>query len=119
MRYVIEGHWRGYRVSQDHCCHREVYSTNRANGGPFIETLRKIYQIPFSNGTALQIHVREAKPREKVEVKLGYREMIRDAVYARMDADKAKAAARAGFLECLKCGLPEPSCTCRETLRRK
>jgi hypothetical protein len=21
--------------------------------------------------------------------------------------------ARAGFLECLKCGLPEPSCTCR------
>ena len=81
MRYVIEGTWRGYRSSQDHVCHREVYKSNRQGGGPFIQTLSKMYSIPFSDGTALIVSVREAKPREKVKEKHGYTSFIRDAVY--------------------------------------
>jgi len=84
MRYIIEGTWRGYRSSQDHVCHREVYKSNRIGGGPFLETLRKMYSIPFSDGTALIVSVSEAKPREKVQEKRGYTEFIRDAVYAAM-----------------------------------
>ena len=84
MRYIIEGTWRGYSSSQDHVCHREVYKSNR-KVSPFIETLRKLYSIPFSDGTALIVSVREAKPREKVQEKHGYTKFIRDAVYAAME----------------------------------
>ena len=92
MRYVIEGTWRGYRSSQDHVCHREVYKSNRAGGGPFLATLRKMYSIPFSDGTALIVSVREAKPREKVIEKHGYTTFIRDAVYAAQDAERPAPA---------------------------
>ncbi len=92
MRYVIEGTWRGYRSSQDHVCHREVYKSNRADGGPFLATLCKMYSIPFSDGTALIVSVREAKPREKVIEKHGYTKFIRDAVYAAQDAERPASA---------------------------
>ncbi len=85
MRYVIEGTWRGYRSSQDHVCHREIYKSNRKGGGPFLDVLRKMYSIPFSDGTALIVSVREAKPREKIQEKISYRTLIRDACYAEMD----------------------------------
>ena len=85
MRYIIEGTWRGYRSSQDHVCHREVYKSSRKGGGPFLETLKELYSIPFSDGTALIVSVREAKPREKVQEKRGYTKFIRDAVYAEME----------------------------------
>lgn len=81
MRYIIEGTWRGYRSSQDHICHRKVYKSNRKNGGPFIEKLREMHSIPFSDGTALIVTVREAKPREKVQEIDGYTRFISDAVW--------------------------------------
>lgn len=87
MRYVIEGVWNGYRSEQAHCCHREVYTTNR-KVSPFLEAIKRIHQLPFSDGTALLLSVREAKPREKVIEKRGYTEMIREAVYAEMDKAK-------------------------------
>lgn len=90
MRYVIEGEWRGYRSSQDHVVHREVYKSNRKNGGPFLETLRHMHAIPFNDGTALIVSVREAKPREKVQEKHGYTEFIRKAVYAEQDRRKVQ-----------------------------
>jgi hypothetical protein len=95
MRYVIEGTWRGYRSSQDGVYHREVYKTNR-KASPFIEALKRLHSLPFGDGTALILSVREAKPREKVQEKHGYRQMIRDAVYAEMErtapADQTKAS---------------------------
>ena len=84
MRYVIEGMWRGYRSLQDHVCHREVYVSRRKQSS-FIEALKRIYSLPFSDGTALILSVREAKPREKVVEKHAYTQMIHEAVYAEMD----------------------------------
>ena len=84
MRYIIEGEWRGYRSSQDHVCHREVYKSGR-KVSLFIETLRRMHSIPFSDGTALIVTVHEAKPREKVKEIHGYTDFIRKAVYAEMD----------------------------------
>jgi hypothetical protein len=79
MRYVIEGEWSGYRSSQQRVVHREVYVSHRKIS-PFIEDVRKIHAIQFTDGTSLVLSVREAKPREKVEEKLSYRELIRDAI---------------------------------------
>lgn len=89
-RYIIEGTWRGYRSSQDHVCHREIYKSNRIDGGDFIKTLRGMHSIPFSDGTALIVSVREAKPREKVQEKHGYTQFIKDAVYAEWDRKAEK-----------------------------
>ena len=73
MRYVVEGTWTGYVSRQSRVVHREVVTAKRA------EVLRKIHKIIYSDGTALIIHVREAKYREQVKEVLGYRELIRDA----------------------------------------
>jgi hypothetical protein len=85
VRYIIEGTWRGYRSSQDHVCHREIYKTNCKDSVRFIQALRKIHSLSFSDGTALILRVREAKPCEKVEQKLSYCEFIRDGVYATLN----------------------------------
>jgi hypothetical protein len=82
IRFVIEGEWSGYRSGQRRVVHREVYKSYRKGGGEFIETLRKIPSIGYTDGTSLSLNVREAKPREKVEQILGYRSLIRDAVYS-------------------------------------
>lgn len=50
-------------------------------GKGFVEKLRALNCIVYTDGTSLLLSTREAKPREKVEQVLGYRELIRDAVY--------------------------------------
>ena len=91
MRYIIEGEWTGYRSSQQHVCHREVYKSNK-KVSKYIEAVKRIFSIPFSDGTSLLLSVREAKPREKVQEKLGYTTLIRDAVYKEMDKISGAAA---------------------------
>jgi hypothetical protein len=73
MRYVLEGEWTGYRSSQQRVVHREVISAKRA------ERLKGLHAILYTDGTKLLIHVRESKPRERVEPVLSYRELISDA----------------------------------------
>jgi hypothetical protein len=73
MRYVLEGEWSGYHSGQQRMVHREVVTKKRA------EALRKLHTIRYTDGTVLYINVRQAKPRENVESKLGYVSLIRDA----------------------------------------
>jgi predicted kinase len=51
-----------------------------------------MYSLPFSDGTALILSVREAKPREKVQEKKSYTKMIQDAVYAEMERSAQRKA---------------------------
>jgi hypothetical protein len=73
MRYVLEGTWTGYVSRQSRVVHREVISEKRA------DVLRGIHKIVYTDGTALLLNVREAKPRERVEVNDSYGSLIRDA----------------------------------------
>lgn len=73
MRYVLEGTWTGYVSRQSRVVHREVISEKRA------DALRSIHKIVYTDGTALLLNVREAKPRERVEVNDSYGSLIRDA----------------------------------------
>jgi hypothetical protein len=70
MRFVLEGEWTGYQASQRHIVHREVISAKRA------ARLRNRWPIPFSDGTWLILHIREACLREKVQIINGYNSLI-------------------------------------------
>ena len=83
-RHVIEGLWRGYRSSQDRVVHREV-TTSPAK----IAWAKKTFCIRYTDGTTLELSVRECKPHERVELKLGYRELINDCFYAGVSSVQA------------------------------
>lgn len=78
-RFVLEGTWSGYKSSQSRVVHRTVHSL------PAWKKLRawaeSTHCLPFSDGTVLYLSVREALPREKVEVVNGYTTKIMDAYY--------------------------------------
>lgn len=73
MRYVLEGTWTGYTSAQSRVVHREVVDERRA------ERLRNVRSIRYTDGTCLLLDLRPALPREKVESKLSYSSLIRDA----------------------------------------
>jgi len=77
-RYVLEGTWRGYSSSMDRVVHREVVPGNQKK---YLEWLQKTFCIRYTDGTTLELHVRECKPRERVEKKNGYGSLIRDCFY--------------------------------------
>ena len=77
-RYVLEGEWTGYRSSQQRVVHREVID-DRASGKKRVERLRNLHTIVYTDGTSLNLRLREAKTREKVQTIHSYRELIRDA----------------------------------------
>lgn len=79
MRYVIEGEWSGYTSRQRRIVHREVIDDKKCGKG-FVEKLRQLHAIVYTDGTSLLLHTREAKPREKIEQVLGYKSLIREAV---------------------------------------
>lgn len=72
-RHILEGEWTGYSSSQRRVVHREVVSGKR------VERLKGLHAIVYTDGTSLLLWVREAKPREKVEVINGYGPLIREA----------------------------------------
>lgn len=68
-RYVLEGEWSGYRSSQRRVVHREVISEEIP-----------LSCIRYSDGTTLDITVRPAKPRERVQKIGGYTKLVREAM---------------------------------------
>lgn len=72
-RYEIIGIWSGYNSGQRRIVHRE-YTTNKN----FVKGVSKLGNIYFSDGTALEIEVRQLKYRERKEKEInGYNELIR------------------------------------------
>jgi hypothetical protein len=69
MRYVLEGTWSGYHSVQRRVVHREV-----------IRKPIELSCIQYTDGTTLQIYVREARPRERVQEINGYGSLIRQAL---------------------------------------
>ncbi len=71
-RFVLEAEWSGYRSSQRKVVHREVLSHRR-------DKFEAIKSLRFTDGTLLEVFVRDAKPRERVTPILGYRSLLHDA----------------------------------------
>jgi hypothetical protein len=72
-RCILEGTWTGYVSQQSRVVHREVLTAKRA------ESLKGLHKIVYTDGTALLISIRKAKPREKIVPLNSYGELIRDA----------------------------------------
>ena len=73
-RFVLEGEWTGYTSSQSRVVHREVVTGKR------VEALKNLHTIIYTDGTSLLLHLREAKPREKVQEVKSYTSLINDAL---------------------------------------
>ena len=73
QRYVIEGEWSGYRSSQRRVVHRTVHTDSVLRS--WAEKTRAIY---YTDGTSLDLSVRVLQPRERVQEKHGYDDLIRD-----------------------------------------
>ena len=76
-RFVIEGLWRGYRSSQDRVVHRTVHAAGEKRLRARVEKTHAIY---YTDGTSLELMVRDAKPRERVAEIKGYSSLIRDCM---------------------------------------
>jgi hypothetical protein len=76
-RFVIEGLWRGYRSGQDRVVHRTVHTASEKRLRAWAEKTHAIY---YTDGTSLELTVRDAKPRERVSVVNGYSKLIRDCM---------------------------------------
>ena len=69
-RFIVEGTWSGYTNAQSRVVHREVLSIR------WKPEYEAISAIRFSDGTCLHIEVRDAKPREKIQQILGYKDLL-------------------------------------------
>lgn len=78
QRYVLEGTWRGYNSGMDRVVHSEVIQGSRKM---FLAWLQKTFCIRYTDGTMLELNVRPAKPRERVEEKHGYKSLIYDCFH--------------------------------------
>lgn len=94
-RYVIEGAWSGYTSKQQRIVHRTVHSSAFKKLRAWAE---KVYAIRYTDGTALILSVRDAKPRERVAEIKGYASIIHDCAHYGVDSvaglDSARNAAR-------------------------
>ncbi len=72
-RYIVEGEWSGYVSRQRRVVHREIVSKTRA------DKLRNLSAIRYTDGTTLNISVREAGYRERVQEINGYGRLIKQA----------------------------------------
>jgi hypothetical protein len=78
-RFVLEGEWTGYTSAQRRVAHREVID-ERKHGKGFVEKIKALRAIVYTDGTSLLLSVREAKPREQIKILNGYGELVRDAI---------------------------------------
>lgn len=90
-RFVIEGEWSGYTSAQQRVVHRKVYPSNRKKLRAWAE---KTHGIRYTDGTMLYLHVRDAKPRERVQEINGYTRLIEDCFY--LDVDSVAECAKRG-----------------------
>jgi hypothetical protein len=88
-RFIVEAVWSGYNGAQRRVCHRTVETLFRAG-------YEALNWHPFSDGTGLRISVRDAKPRERVQVINGYGSLLRNAAMDKWselkDSERAKGA---------------------------
>jgi hypothetical protein len=74
--YEITGEWSGYRSSQSRIVHRE-YTKNKA----FAEKVRELRSIRYTDGTFLDLDVRQMEYRERKQKEIpGYTSLIRDCI---------------------------------------
>ena len=71
-RFVLEGTWSGYRAEQRKVVHREILNVTRAKK----HILRC---VRYTDGTTLDLTLREAKPRERIVQINGYGKLLREA----------------------------------------
>lgn len=75
-RWIIEGEWSGYVSRQRRVVHREVVTESKAKAAEAIGFIR------YTDGTALVLSVRAAKPRERVEQIRSYSSLIDQCIRA-------------------------------------
>lgn len=71
-RFVLEATWSGYRPGQRKVVHRESLTSQR-------DRFERIVGILFTDGTHLEVSVRDPKPRERVDQILGYKAILHKA----------------------------------------
>lgn len=71
-KWYVEGTWSGYTGSQSKVCHRDYVSNP--------EEIKIINSIRFTDGTRLDLEVKERKPREKIEIIKGYNDLIDECI---------------------------------------
>lgn len=74
-RHIYEGKWHGYRREQDRVVYREVLATKAQ-----VDRRSELRTILFTDGTTLEMSMREALPREKVQPLAGYSSLVHDAL---------------------------------------
>ena len=73
-RFIVEGEWSGYRSSQRRIVHRTVHTYGR-------ESYEKLgHAIYYTDGTSLDLTIRDCKPREKVKEIRGYVELLNKCI---------------------------------------
>ena len=77
-RFIIEGTWSGYNSGQRHVVHRTVHTASYKKLRAWAEKTSAIY---YTDGTSLNIAVRDTKPRERVKEIRGYVALIADCAY--------------------------------------
>lgn len=92
MTFCIEGEWSGYRSSQRRVVHREYSSS-----ATFIQQVRSLGFIRFTDGTTLDLSVSEAPRRARQPEIKGYTSLIRDCIAAGVKSvDALQAKEKAG-----------------------
>ncbi len=79
--FILEGEWTGYTSAQRKIVHREIFSDGTANGRAFLEKLKALRCIVYTDGTSLLLSLREAKRGEKIIENKTYYTLIRDALH--------------------------------------
>lgn len=74
--YIIEGTWSGYNSSQRRVVHREYTSSAKR-----AEHIKAISSITYSDGTCLDLSVREKHDRKPRQPIRGYNELIEDCLF--------------------------------------
>ena len=95
-RYIIEGEWSGYRSSQQRVVHRTVHSSAFKRLRAWAEKTHAIY---YTDGTALNLSVRDCKPRERVKEIKGYVSLIQDCAHYDVNSVKASCDAKKAYQE--------------------
>lgn len=91
QRFIIEGEWTGHRSSQRRIVHRTVHPGSMKQLRTWAE---KTCAIRYTDGTALALTVRDAKPRERVQEIHGYDTLIRDCAHYDVDSVDALLSQR-------------------------
>jgi hypothetical protein len=68
-KYLLIGNWSGYKASQSRDCHIEKIK--------YPEKYENLKYIRFTDGTYLNLSIRELKPRERIKENKQYYELIR------------------------------------------